>query len=91
MFDKSKQCVSSMTVEIDFLQKKHADSKAYDTDKMAAEVLQSFNNQAFSVGQQVLFGFNTLNTDSKTKPETSFKMKLSNTFTHKFKSKYVII
>ncbi|XP_004556847.1 vesicle-fusing ATPase isoform X1 [Maylandia zebra] len=56
-FDKSKQCVSSMTVEIDFLQKKHADSKAYDTDKMAAEVLQSFNNQAFSVGQQLVLSF----------------------------------
>lgn len=56
-FDKSKQCVSSMTVEIDFLQKKHADSKAYDTDKMAAEVLQNFNNQAFSVGQQLVLSF----------------------------------
>ncbi|XP_005913729.1 vesicle-fusing ATPase isoform X1 [Haplochromis burtoni] len=56
-FDKSKQCVSSMTVEIDFLQKKQADSKAYDTDKMAAEVLQSFNNQAFSVGQQFVLSF----------------------------------
>lgn len=56
-FDKSKQCVSSMTVEIDFLQKKHADTKAYDTDKMAAEVLQNFNNQAFSVGQQFVLSF----------------------------------
>ncbi|XP_063338672.1 vesicle-fusing ATPase-like isoform X1 [Pelmatolapia mariae] len=56
-FDKSKQCVSSMTVEIDFLQKKHADSKAYDTDKMAAEVLQNFTNQAFSVGQQLVLSF----------------------------------
>lgn len=53
-FDKSKQCISTMTVEIDFLQKKHTDSRAYDSDKMAAEFLESFNNQAFSVGQQVL-------------------------------------
>lgn len=43
-----------MTVEIDFLQKKSVDSSPYDSDKMAKEFLQLFNNQAFSVGQQVL-------------------------------------
>lgn len=42
-----------MTIEIDFLQKKNIDSNPYDTDKMAAEFIQQFNNQAFSVGQQV--------------------------------------
>lgn len=42
-----------MTVEIDFLQKKNADSNPYDSDHMASEFLQHFNNQAFSVGQQV--------------------------------------
>ncbi|KAK2110952.1 hypothetical protein P7K49_010698 [Saguinus oedipus] len=41
-----------MTIEIDFLQKKSIDSNPYDTDKMAAEFIQQFNNQAFSVGQQ---------------------------------------
>ncbi|XP_062271225.1 vesicle-fusing ATPase-like [Scomber scombrus] len=44
-FDKSKQCVSSMTVEIDFLQKKSVDSNPYDSDKMASEFIQHFNNQ----------------------------------------------
>ncbi|XP_060951349.1 vesicle-fusing ATPase-like [Limanda limanda] len=56
-FDKSKQCISSMTVEIDFLQKKNVDSNPYDSDKMAGEFLQHFNNQAFCVGQQLGFSF----------------------------------
>uniref|UniRef100_A0A3B3ZJD2 Vesicle-fusing ATPase n=1 Tax=Periophthalmus magnuspinnatus TaxID=409849 RepID=A0A3B3ZJD2_9GOBI len=56
-FDKSKQCISSMTMEIDFLQKKNVDSNPYDTDKMNAEFVQHFNNQAFSVGQQLVFNY----------------------------------
>ncbi|XP_070782892.1 vesicle-fusing ATPase-like [Enoplosus armatus] len=56
-FDKSKQCISTMTVEIDFLQKKNVDSNPYDSDNMASEFLQHFNNQAFSVGQQLGFSF----------------------------------
>ena len=43
-----------MTVEIDFLQKKSIDSNPYDSDSLASEFIQHFNNQAFSVGQQVL-------------------------------------
>ncbi|XP_047465444.1 vesicle-fusing ATPase-like isoform X2 [Mugil cephalus] len=46
-----------MTVEIDFLQKKSVDSNPYDSDKMASEFIQHFNNQAFSVGQQFVFNF----------------------------------
>ncbi|XP_034426801.1 vesicle-fusing ATPase-like isoform X1 [Hippoglossus hippoglossus] len=56
-FDKTKQCISSMTVEIDFLQKKIVDNNPYDSDKMAGEFLQHFNNQAFCVGQQLGFSF----------------------------------
>lgn len=52
-FDKSKQCIGAVTIEIDFLQKKSTDSSPYDSDKMAAEFIQYFNNQSFSVGQQV--------------------------------------
>lgn len=52
-FDKSRQCIGAMTIEIDFLQKKSTDSSPYDSDKMAAEFIQQFNNQAFSVTQQV--------------------------------------
>ncbi|XP_012510684.1 PREDICTED: vesicle-fusing ATPase [Propithecus coquereli] len=57
-FDKAKQCIGTMTIEIDFLQKKNIDSNPYDTDKMAAEFIQQFNNQTFSVGQQLVFSFN---------------------------------
>lgn len=57
-FDKAKQCIGTTTIEIDFLQKKNVDSNPYDTDKMAAEFIQQFNNQAFSVGQQLVFSFN---------------------------------
>uniref|UniRef100_A0A8C7DXJ3 Vesicle-fusing ATPase n=1 Tax=Oncorhynchus kisutch TaxID=8019 RepID=A0A8C7DXJ3_ONCKI len=53
----SKQCVGTMIVEIDFLQKKSVDSSPYDSDKMAAEFIQHFNSQAFSVGQQLVFSF----------------------------------
>ncbi|XP_042364017.1 vesicle-fusing ATPase-like [Plectropomus leopardus] len=56
-FDSSKQLISTMIVEIDFLQKKTADSNPYDSGHMANEFLQHFNNQAFSVGQQLVFSF----------------------------------
>lgn len=56
-FDKTKQCIGVMTIEVDFLQKKNVDSNPYDTDRMAAEFIQQFNNQAFSVGQQLVFNF----------------------------------
>uniref|UniRef100_A0A7N8YA14 Vesicle-fusing ATPase n=1 Tax=Mastacembelus armatus TaxID=205130 RepID=A0A7N8YA14_9TELE len=53
----SKQCIGAMTIEIDFLQKKSTDSSPYDSDKMAAEFIQQFNSQAFSVTQQLVFSF----------------------------------
>uniref|UniRef100_A0A3P9MQT2 Vesicle-fusing ATPase n=1 Tax=Oryzias latipes TaxID=8090 RepID=A0A3P9MQT2_ORYLA len=56
-FDKSKDCISVMTVEIDFLQKKFVDSSPFDSDKMASELVQRFDNQAFTVGQQLVFSF----------------------------------
>ncbi|KAJ3601057.1 hypothetical protein NHX12_032030 [Muraenolepis orangiensis] len=56
-FDKTKQCIGAMTIEIDFLQKKSTDSSAYDSDKMAAEFIQQFNSQGFSVTQQLVFSF----------------------------------
>ncbi|XP_070707411.1 vesicle-fusing ATPase-like [Pempheris klunzingeri] len=56
-FDKSKQCISTMTVEIDFLQKKNADSNPYDSDHMASKFIQDFNNQSFTIGQQLVFSF----------------------------------
>lgn len=46
-----------MTMEIDFLQKKNVDSNPYDSDVMASEFIQQFNNQAFSIGQQVIWRY----------------------------------
>lgn len=40
-------------IQVDFLQKKNVDSSPYDSDLMAKDFIQHFNNQAFSVGQQV--------------------------------------
>ncbi|XP_019749290.1 vesicle-fusing ATPase-like isoform X1 [Hippocampus comes] len=56
-FDKSKQCIGSLTVEIDFLLKKNADSNPYDSDVMANDFIQQFNHQAFTIGQQMVFKF----------------------------------
>lgn len=52
-FDTSNQYVATVMAEIDFLQKKNADSGSYDSDKMAVEFIQNFNSQAFCQGQQV--------------------------------------
>uniref|UniRef100_A0A8C7WE11 Vesicle-fusing ATPase n=1 Tax=Oncorhynchus mykiss TaxID=8022 RepID=A0A8C7WE11_ONCMY len=57
VFKPILQCVGTVIVEIDFLQKKSVDSSPYDSDKMAAEFIQHFNSQAFSVGQQLVFSF----------------------------------
>ncbi|KAK9535591.1 hypothetical protein VZT92_007963 [Zoarces viviparus] len=56
-FDKSMQCIGAITIEIDFLQKKSTDPSPYDSDRMAAEFIQQFNNQSFSVTQQLVFSF----------------------------------
>ncbi|XP_061892220.1 vesicle-fusing ATPase isoform X2 [Entelurus aequoreus] len=56
-FDKLRECIGAMTIEIDFLQKKSTDSSPYDSDKMAAEFIQMFNSQSFSVTQQLVFSF----------------------------------
>lgn len=52
-FDRSKQCVSNIMIQVDFLQKKNVDSSPYDSDLMAKDFIQHFNNQAFSIDQQV--------------------------------------
>uniref|UniRef100_A0A8C2AAL5 Vesicle-fusing ATPase n=1 Tax=Cyprinus carpio TaxID=7962 RepID=A0A8C2AAL5_CYPCA len=56
-FDPSRQYVGTMTLEIDFLQKKSVDSNPYDSDKMAIEFIQFFTAQAFSIGQQFVFSY----------------------------------
>ncbi|KAJ7377865.1 hypothetical protein OS493_025759 [Desmophyllum pertusum] len=48
--------LSTITVEADFLQKARGSQDAYDTNKMAEEFTHFFLDQAFSVGQQAVFG-----------------------------------
>ncbi|XP_032232305.1 vesicle-fusing ATPase [Nematostella vectensis] len=55
-FDESAY-LSSITIEADFLQKSRPTQDAYDTDKMAAYFTDIFFDHAFSLGQQVPFGF----------------------------------
>lgn len=59
-FDKSRECLSCITLEVDFLQKKSTTLEPYDTDKMAIEFLNQFHEQAFTVSQQLVFDFQGL-------------------------------
>lgn len=56
-FDPSCQYLSSITVEVDFLQKKNTTNDAFDSDKMAKDFLESFDRVAFSVEQQLVCSF----------------------------------
>ncbi|KAL3854364.1 hypothetical protein ACJMK2_013636 [Sinanodonta woodiana] len=55
--DKRTQCIGTIQLEVDFLQKKTAGSELFDSDKMAQEFLMQFNSQAFTVGQILAFAF----------------------------------
>ena len=54
--DKSK-LVSNAVIAVDFYNKKKITQDNYDTDQMAAEFLQQFPNQCFTVGQPLVFQF----------------------------------
>ncbi|KAK3083217.1 hypothetical protein FSP39_017075 [Pinctada imbricata] len=56
-FNSRTDCIGTITVEVDFLQKKNANSDPHDTDRMAAEFLMQFNNRAFTEGQIMAFQF----------------------------------
>ncbi|XP_060528083.1 vesicle-fusing ATPase 1-like [Cylas formicarius] len=49
--------LSSVVLEVDYMQKKVTSQEQYDTDEMAKEFLLSFPNQIFTVGQQLAFAF----------------------------------
>ncbi|XP_017771802.1 PREDICTED: vesicle-fusing ATPase 1-like [Nicrophorus vespilloides] len=53
-------CLSSIILEADFLQKKQAVAEQYNTEEMAKEFLMQFPHQAFTVGQQLAFQFNNM-------------------------------
>ncbi|XP_069674509.1 vesicle-fusing ATPase 1 [Periplaneta americana] len=53
----SSECLCTIVLEADFLQKKTTTLEPYDTDQMAKEFLMQFSGQAFTVGQQLAFCF----------------------------------
>lgn len=53
----SSECLCTIVLEADFLQKKTTTLEPYDTDHMAKEFLMQFSGQAFTVGQQLAFCF----------------------------------
>ena len=53
----SSKLVSSVVIAIDFYNKKKITQDNYDTDQMAAEFLQQFPQQCFTVGQPLVFQF----------------------------------
>ncbi|CAF0927818.1 unnamed protein product [Rotaria sordida] len=56
-FDKNVQSISTLVLEVDFLNNKKTTNDPYDTDKMAVEFLQQYADHAFSVGQSLPFQF----------------------------------
>lgn len=52
-----KDLISSMTVDVDFQNKKKVSKEPYNTDEMMKEFLMLFPSQAFTVGQPIIFQF----------------------------------
>ncbi|XP_018331362.1 vesicle-fusing ATPase 1 [Agrilus planipennis] len=53
----SNDCLCTIVLEADFMQKKQTTLEAYDTDAMAQEFQNKFTGQAFTVGQLLAFAF----------------------------------
>lgn len=56
-FDLEKNCISILTVSVDFFGKKNTSTDNYDTDKMTADFCAQFANIAVTEGQPFLFRF----------------------------------
>lgn len=56
-FDRSTACLSSILLEVDFLQKKQTTKEPYDTDQMAMEFVSQFAGQAFHKDMPLAFNF----------------------------------
>jgi len=56
-FDQTKECMATVLLEVDFLQKKQTTTEPYDTDLMAADFVGQFSGQAFVVGMPLAFNF----------------------------------
>jgi len=57
---QGKDFIATMTVTVDFNNKKKTTKDSYNTDDMLKEFLTMFPSQTFSVGQQAFFQFQKL-------------------------------
>ncbi|CAG7816300.1 unnamed protein product, partial [Allacma fusca] len=55
--DRATQCLASVLLEVDFLQKKQSTNEVYDTEEMAMEFRSQFAGQAFHLGMPLAFNF----------------------------------
>jgi len=59
-FNLEKTCIASLTLEVDFFSKKNTSATdEYNSDLMAAEFAQKFAQLGLTVGQQLVFGYNS--------------------------------
>lgn len=56
-FEETKDYIGGLVLHVDFFNKKKVTKEPFDTDAMAAEFLQQFPRQAFTVGQPLVFQF----------------------------------
>ncbi|CAF1344258.1 unnamed protein product [Adineta steineri] len=56
-FDRNVTSITTLILDVDFLNKKNTTTDPYDSDKMAMEFLQQYSDHAFSVGQCLPFQF----------------------------------
>jgi len=56
-FDLEKNCISTVTLEIDFFNKKTQSNDDYNSDAMATDFTSQFGNLALTEGQLLIFSF----------------------------------
>jgi len=56
-FDTNQHTLVNIILEVDFLQKKSTTLDSYDSDAMAREFLAQCHHMSFTIGQQLVFGF----------------------------------
>ncbi|ESP04291.1 hypothetical protein LOTGIDRAFT_207527 [Lottia gigantea] len=61
MFNSKNQCIGSVSLQVDYLNKKNVSSEILDSDKMAAEFNMLFGNFALSVDQPLVFCYEKKN------------------------------
>lgn len=57
VFDKTKSCVTTVTLEVDFFSKKTTSAETYNTDLMSTDFTSQFSQVALTLGQLMVFNF----------------------------------